>query len=87
LVFTHQLNLGRSQLDEAIRKGIFPVGIPIIEGGRALGWFEDEIHRYVENRRKARDQQLANGPKVSPQPPQLREAQERNPARKRRSRQ
>jgi predicted DNA-binding transcriptional regulator AlpA len=72
-----KVGMGRSQLDEAIRKGLFPAGFPIIEGGRALGWLDTVVDQYIEDRSK-----LAAEPrKVLTQPPQLREAQERRPKR------
>jgi len=61
-------SMGKTQLAEAINHGIFPKGVPIFEGGRALGWFEDEVDSYVESRRKARD---AAPPQVNTQPPAL----------------
>jgi predicted DNA-binding transcriptional regulator AlpA len=54
--------LKKSQLDVAIKDGRFPKSIPILEGGRARAWFEDEINAYQESRRKARDAALAAAP-------------------------
>jgi prophage regulatory protein len=61
-------SMGKTQLGEAIRRGIFPKGVPIFEGGRALGWFEDEVDNYVESRRQARDAAAAAAPKAIEQP-------------------
>jgi prophage regulatory protein len=55
-------SMGKTQLGEAIRRGIFPKGVPIFEDGRALGWFEDEIDNYIESRRQARDAAIAAAP-------------------------
>jgi prophage regulatory protein len=55
--------LKKSQLDVAIKDGRFPKSFEILEGGRAQGWFEDEIVNYVESRRQARDAAAA-APKV-----------------------
>jgi predicted DNA-binding transcriptional regulator AlpA len=57
-------SMGKTQLGEAIRRGIFPKGVPIFEGGRALGWFEDEVESYVESRRQARDAAAAAAPRA-----------------------
>jgi predicted DNA-binding transcriptional regulator AlpA len=58
-----RVGMGRSQLDEAVRKGLFPPGFPILEGGRVLGWLDTVVDAYVEERaklaaepRKVRDQ-------------------------------
>jgi predicted DNA-binding transcriptional regulator AlpA len=55
-------SMGKTQLGEAIRRGIFPKGVPIFEDGRALGWFEDEVDAYIESRRQARDAAAAAAP-------------------------
>jgi predicted DNA-binding transcriptional regulator AlpA len=55
-------SMGKTQLDEAIRAGKFPRGVPVFEDGRALGWFEDEIDAYIESRRAARDAAAAAAP-------------------------
>jgi len=54
-----RLGIKKTQLDEAIRDGRFPAPTKILEGGRAEGWFSDEIEAYVESRRAARDQAVA----------------------------
>ena len=33
----------KTQLDEKIKEGKFPAPITLSEGGRARGWFEDEV--------------------------------------------
>jgi prophage regulatory protein len=55
----------KTQLDESIRAGKFPKGVPVFEDGRALGWFEDEVDGYIESRRTARDAAAAAPPKVN----------------------
>jgi prophage regulatory protein len=52
----------KTQLDEAIREGKFPRGVPVFEDGRALGWFEDEVDAHIESRRAARDAAAAAAP-------------------------
>jgi hypothetical protein len=60
--------MGKTQLGEAIRRGIFPKGVPRFEDGRALGWFEDEIDNYIESRRQARDAAIAATPQAKIEP-------------------
>jgi prophage regulatory protein len=45
----------QTQLDELIDQGKFPAPIHLSEGGRALGWFEDEIIAHQEARAAERD--------------------------------
>jgi prophage regulatory protein len=56
--------LKKSAIYDSIDKGIFPKPTKITENGRANGWFSDEIARYVESRRAARD----NTPTSDPAP-------------------
>jgi len=50
-----------TQLDELIRQGKFPTPILLSPGGRARGWFEDEIIAYQEERAAERDAKRAGG--------------------------
>jgi predicted DNA-binding transcriptional regulator AlpA len=50
---------GPTQLDELIQQGKFPAPISLSPGGRARGWFEDEIIAYQEERAAERDTKLA----------------------------
>jgi prophage regulatory protein len=45
----------KTQLDLLIQQGKFPKPIRLSEGGRARGWFEDEIIAFQEARRAERD--------------------------------
>jgi prophage regulatory protein len=54
--------LQKSQLDVAIKDGRFPNSVPVLEGGRAQAWFEDEVDAYIESRRQARDAAIAATP-------------------------
>jgi predicted DNA-binding transcriptional regulator AlpA len=49
-----KLRMGRTALDEALKRGGFPLPITIFEGGRALAWDEQEIDDYLEQRFAAR---------------------------------
>ena len=56
-----------SQLDEKIKEGKFPAPITLSEGGRARGWFEDEIIAHQEARRQERDAKLAAARAAAPE--------------------
>ena len=53
----------KTQLDLLIQQGKFPRPIRLSEGGRARGWFEDEIIQYQEQRRVERDADFATAKK------------------------
>tara|TARA_B110000003_G_scaffold206271_1_gene205146 strand:+ start:501 stop:731 length:231 start_codon:yes stop_codon:yes gene_type:complete len=40
----------RSYIYNLISQGRFPSQVKLIEGGRGAGWWEHEIHAYVESR-------------------------------------
>ena len=48
--------LKKTQLYDAIARGMFPKPIRILETGRAIAWLEDEIVEHVRSRIAARDQ-------------------------------
>jgi predicted DNA-binding transcriptional regulator AlpA len=50
---------GPTQLDELIKQRKFPAPIALSPGGKAKGWFEDEIIAYQEARAAERDAGLA----------------------------
>lgn len=39
-----------SSIYAQIKRGLFPAPFALIEGGRARGWFEDEIDQYLSAR-------------------------------------
>lgn len=39
-----------SSIYDQIKKGLFPAPFSLIQGGRARGWFEDEIDEYLAAR-------------------------------------
>jgi predicted DNA-binding transcriptional regulator AlpA len=39
-----------SSIYDQIKKGLFPAPFALIQGGRARGWFEDEIDEYLAAR-------------------------------------
>jgi predicted DNA-binding transcriptional regulator AlpA len=48
------VGLQRSQIDQLIQRGEFPAPITLADGGRARGWFEDEIAEWQQRRIKSR---------------------------------
>jgi len=53
-----------TQLEELIKAGKFPASFALSEGGRARGWFEDEIITHQEARRAERDREAAKRKKI-----------------------
>jgi prophage regulatory protein len=49
----------KTQIYDAIERGVFPKPVPILEGGRAVGWVEEEIIDFIEARIALRDQREA----------------------------
>jgi prophage regulatory protein len=47
--------LKKSQIFDAIQRGVFPRPVRILESGRAVGWLETEIAAFLESRIAARD--------------------------------
>jgi len=47
-----RLGIKRETLRELIDGKHFPPGAPIVPGGRAQGWLEEEVDSYIEARRK-----------------------------------
>jgi prophage regulatory protein len=45
----------KSQLFKAVKRGIFPRPVRILESGRAVGWIEDEVRAYLAGRIALRD--------------------------------
>ena len=56
---TRYVGLRLTQIDEAIKKKEFPEPVRLREGGRAVGFFEDELRSYQEYRRARRDKRFA----------------------------
>jgi prophage regulatory protein len=47
--------LRKSQIYDAIQRGVFPKPVHVLEGGRATAWVSAEIQQYLANRIAARD--------------------------------
>ena len=50
--------IGKTQLLDAVAKGLFPRPIKLLETGRSVGWLASEVAEYLERRIAARDQGL-----------------------------
>lgn len=53
---------GRSAFYDEIKAGRLPPGVPLIPGGSAVGWPDDELYAYTEARRRDRDHPGRRGP-------------------------
>jgi prophage regulatory protein len=53
------VGMKKTQIYDAIGRGVFPRPVPILEGGKAVGWVEDEIIDYIEARIALRDEREA----------------------------
>lgn len=42
--------LCRSTIHALVARGLFPRPFPLIPGGRAVGWYEDSIDEYLQQR-------------------------------------
>jgi prophage regulatory protein len=51
------VGLGRTQLDQMIKRGEFPAAIKLNDGGRAVGWLEGEVLEWQRQRMSKRDDQ------------------------------
>jgi prophage regulatory protein len=49
------VGLGRTQLDQMIKRGEFPAAIKLNDGGRAVGWLEGEVLEWQRQRMSKRD--------------------------------
>ena len=47
-----RLGIKREALRELINDDHFPPGTAIVPGGRAQGWLEEDVDKYIEERRK-----------------------------------
>ena len=67
----------KTQIEVKIREGQFPCPFPLSEGGRAVGWWEDELIAYQEQREAQRSAAAQERAQVTREQQQaLREARE-----------
>jgi prophage regulatory protein len=57
--------IGKTQLLDAVAKGMFPRPIKLLETGRSVGWLASEVAQYLERRIAARDQGLPRSDALS----------------------
>ena len=48
-----KVGLGQSSLYDLISRGIFPKPFPLVPGGRAVGWLEEDIDQWILERKEA----------------------------------
>ena len=48
-----KVGLGQSSLYDLINRGIFPKPFPLVPGGRAVGWLEEDIDQWILDRKEA----------------------------------
>lgn len=48
--------INRSKIEEMVMTGDFPKAVKLTDGGRAVGFFADEVALYIEWRRACRDE-------------------------------
>jgi prophage regulatory protein len=51
--------MAKTAIYDAMERGVFPKPVPILEGGRAVGWVEDEIVDYIDARIALREEREA----------------------------
>jgi prophage regulatory protein len=60
--------MAKPAIYDAMERGVFPKPVPILEGGRAVGWVEEEIIDYIDARIALRNQREAlRGAEVEPE--------------------
>ena len=52
------VGLAKTQIYEQIKDGHFPKPVPLTVDGRAVGWRQSEIARWIEQRTQARNGDL-----------------------------
>ena len=48
-----KVGLGQSSLYDLINRGLFPKPFPLVPGGRAVGWLEEDIDKWILERKEA----------------------------------
>ena len=46
-----KLGLSSAKLFDMVAKGLFPKPFPIVPGGRAVGWLETDVNKWIENQK------------------------------------
>jgi prophage regulatory protein len=48
---TEKLKLSSAKLHDMVAKGIFPKPFPLVPGGRAVGWLEQDVDAWILGRK------------------------------------
>ena len=48
-----KVGLGQSSIFALVSRGLFPKPFPLIPGGRAVGWLEEDIDQWILDRQAA----------------------------------
>lgn len=51
-----KVGLGQSSIYDLVSRGLFPKPFPIVPGGRAVGWLEEDIDQWIVERKAASKQ-------------------------------
>ena len=51
-----KVGLGQSSIYDLVSRGLFPKPFPLVPGGRAVGWLEDDIDQWILGRKAAAQQ-------------------------------
>ena len=52
-----KVGLGQSSIYDLVNRGLFPKPFPLVPGGRAVGWTEDNIDQWILERKAASEQE------------------------------
>jgi prophage regulatory protein len=52
-----KLNVSEAKLFDMLSKGLFPKGFQIIPGGRAVGWLESDVDKWILDQKKRSEQE------------------------------
>jgi predicted DNA-binding transcriptional regulator AlpA/ribosomal protein L13E len=51
-------SMGRTQILDAVKRGVFPAPFKVLPGGKAIAWDEAEVDQHLERQMAARDLKL-----------------------------
>jgi prophage regulatory protein len=51
-----KVGLGQSSIYDLVSRGLFPKPFPLVPGGRAVGWLEEDIDQWISERKAASKQ-------------------------------
>ena len=46
-----KVGLGQSSIYDLVSRGLFPKPFPLVPGGRAVGWLEEDIDQWISERK------------------------------------